>query len=316
MKKIFCAAVLVLFAFTSAAKDYLVTNRSVAVGEKVQYVSRTFTGGDNILSSLQQIPNVAETGDNFYFEPGDYYGNVTIATPKVSLLGANANREDRTATRISESVIRGTITVNASGVLINGFAFTGAGCVTNTSATPSAPIDGFNFAYNKVYGSTVAKERFSAVLRLGVGYTGNDAKNANAHEFIMSLPNGYETDIGQRGIKLSGGQKQRLCIARALLCNPKILILDDSTSAVDTATDAKIRKAFAEAIPNTTKLIIAQRISSIEHADRIIVMNEGHVDGVGTHEELLATNAIYREVYEAQTGGSGDFDEKEKGDEA
>ena len=181
MKKIFCAAVLVLFAFTSAAKDYLVTNRSVAVGEKVQYVSRTFTGGDNILSSLQQIPNVAETGDNFYFEPGDYYGNVTIATPKVSLLGANANREDRTSTRISESVIRGTITVNASGVLINGFAFTGAGCVTNTSATPSAPIDGFNFAYNKVYGSTVAKERFSAVLRLGVGYTGNDAKNANAH---------------------------------------------------------------------------------------------------------------------------------------
>lgn len=181
MKKICCAAVLVLVAFTSAAKDYLVTNRSVAVGEKVQYVSRTFTGGDNILSSLQQIPNVAETGDNFYFEPGDYNGNVTIATPKVSLLGANANREDRTATRISESVIRGTITVNASGVQINGFAFTGAGCVTNTSATPSAPIDGFNFAYNKVYGSTVAKERFSAVLRLGVGYTGNDAKNANAH---------------------------------------------------------------------------------------------------------------------------------------
>ena len=181
MKKICCAAVLVLVAFTSAAKDYLVTNRSVAVGEKVQYVSRTFTGGDNILSSLQKIPNVAETGDNFYFEPGDYNGNVTIATPKVSLLGANANREDRTATRISESVIRGTITVNASGVQINGFAFTGAGCVTNTSATPSAPIDGFNFAYNKVYGSTVAKERFSAVLRLVVGYTGNDAKNANAH---------------------------------------------------------------------------------------------------------------------------------------
>ncbi|MGM9847734.1 MAG: hypothetical protein ACI31F_07260 [Muribaculaceae bacterium] len=181
MKKNCCAAVLVLFAFTSAAKDYLITNRSVAVGEKVQYVSRTFTGGENILSSLQQIPNVADEGDNFYFEPGDYYGDVTIATPKVSLLGANANREDRTATRISESVIRGTITVNASGVLINGFAFTGAGCVTNTSATPSSPIDGFNFAYNKVYGSTVAKERFSAVLRLGVGYTGDAAKNANAH---------------------------------------------------------------------------------------------------------------------------------------
>ena len=130
------------------------------------------------------------------------------------------------------------------------------------------------------------------------------------------MPEGYNTYIEQGGSNVSGGQKQRLCIARALLKKPKVLILDDSTSAVDTATDAKIRKAFAEAIPNTTKLIIAQRISSIEHADRIIVMNEGRVDGVGTHEELLATNAIYREVYEAQTGGSGDFDEKEKGDEA
>ena len=139
---------------------------------------------------------------------------------------------------------------------------------------------------------------------------------ACASEFIERMPEGYNTYIEQGGSNVSGGQKQRLCIARALLKKPKVLILDDSTSAVDTATDAKIRKAFAEAIPNTTKLIIAQRISSIEHADRIIVMNEGHVDGVGTHEELLATNAIYREVYEAQTGGRGDFDEKEKGDEA
>lgn len=139
---------------------------------------------------------------------------------------------------------------------------------------------------------------------------------ACASEFIEKMPEGYNTYIEQGGSNVSGGQKQRLCIARALLKKPKVLILDDSTSAVDTATDAKIRKAFAEAIPNTTKLIIAQRISSIEHADRIIVMNEGHVDGVGTHEELLATNAIYREVYEAQTGGSGDFDEKERGDEA
>jgi ATP-binding cassette, subfamily B, multidrug efflux pump len=108
---------------------------------------------------------------------------------------------------------------------------------------------------------------------------------------------------------VSGGQKQRLCIARALLKNPKILILDDSTSAVDTATDAKIRKAFAEEIPNTTKLIIAQRISSVMNADRIIVLNNGVVDGFGSHEELMETNAIYREVYESQTQGSGDFDE-------
>lgn len=134
-------------------------------------------------------------------------------------------------------------------------------------------------------------------------------KLACADEFIERFPDGYNTYIEQGGSNVSGGQKQRLCIARALLKKPKILILDDSTSAVDTATDAKIRKAFAEEIPNTTKLIIAQRISSVQNADRIIVLNDGVVDAFGTHEELLETNAIYREVYEAQTSGSGDFDE-------
>lgn len=133
---------------------------------------------------------------------------------------------------------------------------------------------------------------------------------ACADEFIQKMPEGYDTFIEQGGTNVSGGQKQRLCIARALLKKPKILILDDSTSAVDTATDAKIRRAFAEEIPGTTKLIIAQRVSSVEHADRIIVMHEGQIDGFGTHEELLAGNEIYREVYESQTGGSGDFDEK------
>ena len=134
-------------------------------------------------------------------------------------------------------------------------------------------------------------------------------KLACADEFIERFPDGYETHIEQGGANVSGGQKQRLCIARALLKKPKILILDDSTSAVDTATDAKIRKAFAEEIPNTTKLIIAQRISSVQNADRIIVLNDGVIDGFDTHEKLLETNAIYREVYEAQTSGSGDFDE-------
>lgn len=133
---------------------------------------------------------------------------------------------------------------------------------------------------------------------------------ACADDFIQRMPEKYNTYIEQGGTNVSGGQKQRLCIARALLKKPKILILDDSTSAVDTATDAKIRKAFAEKIPDTTKLIIAQRISSVQKADRIIVMENGFVDGFGTHEELLATNTIYREVYESQTQGSGDFDEK------
>ena len=130
-----------------------------------------------------------------------------------------------------------------------------------------------------------------------------------ADEFIESFPDGYDTRIEQGGNNVSGGQKQRICIARALLKKPKILILDDSTSAVDTATDAKIRKAFREEIPNTTKLIIAQRISSVKDADRIIVLEHGEVDGFGTHDELLESNEIYRDIYESQTGGSGDFDE-------
>lgn len=126
---------------------------------------------------------------------------------------------------------------------------------------------------------------------------------SQADEFVQNFPKKYETFIEQGGSNVSGGQKQRLCIARALLKNPKILILDDSTSAVDTKTDAFIRKAFKEDIPNTTKLIIAQRISSIQDSDKIIVLNDGKIDGFGTHEELLKTNEIYRDVYESQTKG-------------
>ena len=137
----------------------------------------------------------------------------------------------------------------------------------------------------------------------------NACKMACADDFIEAFPDKYNTRIEQGGTNVSGGQKQRLCIARALLKKPKILILDDSTSAVDTATDARIRKAFRESIPGTTKLIIAQRISSVMDADKIIVLNDGKLDGFGTHEELLETNAIYRDVYDSQTNGGGDFDE-------
>ena len=181
----------------------------------------------------------------------------------------------------------------------------------------------------KDYDMETLRNQVSVVLQNNVLFTGTILDNlrwgnseatyeecvracelACADEFIQRFPDGYETKIERGGTNVSGGQKQRLCIARALLKNPKVLILDDSTSAVDTATDAKIRKAFAEEIPNTTKFIIAQRVSSIQNADRIIVMEDGEVNGFGTHEELLATNEIYREVYESQTKGGGDFDEK------
>ena len=135
-------------------------------------------------------------------------------------------------------------------------------------------------------------------------------KLACADEFIERFPDKYNTWIEQGGSNVSGGQKQRLTIARALLRKPKVLILDDSTSAVDTATDAKIRQAFREKLPGTTKIIIAQRISSVQNADRILVLDNGRIDGLGTHEELLATNKIYQEVYTSQTQGGGDFDKQ------
>ena len=173
------------------------------------------------------------------------------------------------------------------------------------------------------YDMEVLRNEVSMVLQKNVLFTGTildnlrwgnenatleEAKHAcelaQAAEFIERFPDGYETKIERGGTNVSGGQKQRLCIARALLKKPKILILDDSTSAVDTATDAKIRTAFREEIPNTTKLIIAQRISSVEDADHIIVLNEGQIDGYGTHEELLKNNEIYRDIYELQKKGA------------
>ena len=128
-------------------------------------------------------------------------------------------------------------------------------------------------------------------------------------EFIDRLPGGLDAEMGQEGVNVSGGQKQRICIARAILKKPKVLILDDSTSAVDTATDAKIKKAFATKIPGTTKIIVSQRISSIQDADRILVLENGCVSGFDTHKNLVENNKVYREIYEVQTQGGGDFDE-------
>jgi ATP-binding cassette subfamily B protein len=169
------------------------------------------------------------------------------------------------------------------------------------------------------YGLKTLRDSVSMVLQKNVLFSGTIRDNlkwgnagasddeiraacvaADADEFVSSLPNGYDTDLGQGGVNLSGGQKQRLCIARALLKKPKVLILDDSTSAVDTATDARIRRALRNCLPETTKIIIAQRISSVQDADVIYVMDGGRIDGVGTHEALLQNNKIYREVYDSQ----------------
>jgi ATP-binding cassette subfamily B protein len=158
---------------------------------------------------------------------------------------------------------------------------------------------------------------FSGTIRANMQWGKEDATDeeiwsalrlAQADSFVRALPGGLDYVIEQGGSNVSGGQKQRLCIARALLTSPKILILDDSTSAVDTATEASIRKGFKEFMPSVTKLIIAQRISSVKDADRIIVIDDGEISGIGTHDELMASNRIYQEVYESQTKG-GDFDE-------
>ena len=166
------------------------------------------------------------------------------------------------------------------------------------------------------YDMEALRNQVSVVLQKNTLFSGTILDNlrwgnpeATADEFIDRFPDGYHTRIERGGNNVSGGQKQRLCIARALLKKPKVLILDDSTSAVDTATDAKIRKAFAEKIPGTTKIIIAQRVSSVEGADRILVLDNGRVNAFDTHDNLLKSNAIYQEIYESQIKGGGDFDQ-------
>ena len=177
----------------------------------------------------------------------------------------------------------------------------------------------------RAYGLSTLRDAVAMVLQKNELFSGTIAENlrwgnenatdeelrhacrlAQADEFISAMPKGYDTYIEQGGTNVSGGQKQRLCIARALLKQPKVLILDDSTSAVDTRTDALIQQAFAEYIPNTTKIIIAQRVSSVQHADQILVMDDGKISAVGTHEQLLKTSDIYREVYESQQKGADD----------
>lgn len=211
-----------------------------------------------------------------------------------------------------------------SGQMIGVIGGTGSSKTTLVSLVPrlydvlsgSVSVGGIDV---KKYNLTALRDSVAMVLQKNVLFSGTIRDNlrwgnedatdeeieqaciaADAHEFISSFPNGYDTDLGQGGVNISGGQKQRLCIARALLKKPKILILDDSTSAVDTATDARIRKALRTQLPETTKIIIAQRINSVQDADKIYVLDNGIIDGCGTHEELLENNKIYREVYDSQ----------------
>ena len=178
------------------------------------------------------------------------------------------------------------------------------------------------FKWIKEYKQETLRSEVAMVLQNNVLFTGTILENlrwgntnatdeeietackaAQAHEFITDFPDGYQTVLGQGGVNVSGGQKQRLCIARALLKKPKIIILDDSTSAVDTATDSKIRKAFRKELADTTTIIIAQRISSVQDADRIVILDEGSICGIGTHQELLQTSEIYKEIYQSQQKG-------------
>ncbi len=185
-------------------------------------------------------------------------------------------------------------------------------------------VGGVNVKDYKIYN---LRDAVSMVLQKNVLFSGTIADNlrwgdknatdeelveackiADAHSFVSSFPDGYQTDLGQGGVNVSGGQKQRLCIARAILKKPKILILDDSTSAVDTYTDSKIREGLRDCIPSTTKIIIAQRISSVSDCDKIIILDEGRINDIGTHEELLSRNEIYKDIYNSQQKGSDDFD--------
>ncbi|MBQ0165690.1 MAG: ABC transporter ATP-binding protein [Treponema sp.] len=237
--------------------------------------------------------------------------------------------------RMETAVLRDVSLSIKSGQVVGIIGGTGSSKTTLVSMIPrlydvlsgSVEVGGHDV---RDYGLKPLREDVAMVLQKNVLFSGTIRENlrwgdvnasdaeieaacraACAHDFIMSFPEGYDTELGQGGVNVSGGQKQRLCIARALLKKPKIIIFDDSTSAVDTATDAKIREALRTSLPETTKIIIAQRIASVKDADVIFVMDEGRVVDSGTHDQLIETSAIYREVYESQLKGSGDMDRPE-----
>ncbi len=297
----------ILMSLMMLSMIFVMVTMSMASAERIAEVINETSSLSNPEHSVTEVPD-----GRIVFEHVDFAYHAKSEEPVLK----DINLEIRAGETIG--IIGGTGSAKSSLVnLISRLYDVTAGSVS---------VGGINV---KSYDMEALRNQVSVVLQKNVLFSGTILENlrwgdknatkedcvrvckmACAHEFIKQFPDGYDTYIEQGGSNVSGGQKQRLCIARALLKKPKILILDDSTSAVDTATDSKIRQAFATEIPDTTKLIIAQRVSSVQNADRIIVMDNGKVADFGSHEELLKTSEIYRDVYESQTGGGGDFDQQ------
>jgi len=306
--------------YGSGSTLYLFITYAIQILSSLMMVSMVFmmlvmskASTDRIVEALEEKPTICNCDNPIYEIPN---GSVEFKNVNFSYL----KDEEKLALKNANFKIE-------SGMTVGVFGGTGSGKTTLISLLPrlydtlsgEVLIGGHNV---RDYDIKSLREQVSIVLQTNVLFSGtikenlrwgnkdatdeeliNACKSAQADEFISKFPDGYDTYIEQGGVNVSGGQKQRLCIARALLKNPKILILDDSTSAVDTKTDALIRKAFAEVIPNTTKFIISQRITSIENADIIIFMHDGFIENIGTHEELLKNNSIYKSIYETQTKG-------------
>ena len=301
---------------------YLIIVHAISgVLNKIMYISESFTQIDGSVERMDEILRIPALPEKSTAKAIENYG---IAFRDVSF-SYEADSQVKALSHVSFFADQGKVTaiVGPSG----GGKSTIASLISRFyDVTDGSVIVGGRDV--REYDIDVIRNQVAVVLQNNVLFSGTILDNlrwgdkeatreecmhacdlACASEFVEKLPKGYDTYIEQGGTNVSGGQKQRLCIARALLKKPKVLVLDDSTSAVDTSTDAKIRKAFAEEIPGTTKSIIAQRVSSIQNADHIIVMENGTINGYGTHDELMENNEIYRDVYESQTSGSGDFDE-------
>ncbi len=296
-------------------------------------ITMSMTSGKRIAEVLEEKAEIVNPKNPDYYVPDGSisFRNVSFRYNKTSERPVleNINIDIKSGETIG--IIGGTGSAKSSFVNLISRLYDVESKETTDTEEENTPVSGVFVGGKDVrtYDLDTLRKEVSVVLQKNVLFSGTILENlrwgnpeadeeecirvcklACADEFIEKMPDGYHTYIEQGGSNVSGGQKQRLCIARALLKKPKILILDDSTSAVDTLTDSKIRKAFREEIPDTTKIIIAQRISSIMDADRIIVMDDGKINGVGTHQQLLENNEIYREVYMQQTNDNADFDEQ------